>query len=115
MTRRAVHHVVAEAAKAAGIEFPVHPQMLRHAIGYYLACWPGYAGDPALPWPSQHSAHGCDIGVGGWPIQRPLEGLVPLRRAIQDRGCPVLPDVFRCRHRHWIGADQGNFHGTTAQ
>jgi integrase len=37
MTRRTVHHVVAEAAKAAGIGFPVHPHMLRHATGYYLA------------------------------------------------------------------------------
>jgi integrase len=37
MTRRTVHHVVAEAAKAAGIEFPVHPHMLRHAADYYLA------------------------------------------------------------------------------
>lgn len=32
-----VHHVVAEGAKAAGIEFPVHPHMLRHATGFYLA------------------------------------------------------------------------------
>jgi len=37
MTRRTVHHVVAEAGKAAGIEFPIHPHMLRHATGYYLA------------------------------------------------------------------------------
>ena len=37
MTRRTVHHVVAEADKAAGIEFPVHPHMLRHATGFYLA------------------------------------------------------------------------------
>jgi integrase len=37
MTRRTVHHVVAEAAKSAGIDFPVHPHMLRHATGYYLA------------------------------------------------------------------------------
>jgi type 1 fimbriae regulatory protein FimB/type 1 fimbriae regulatory protein FimE len=37
MTRRTLHHVVAEAGKAAGIEFPVHPHMLRHATGYYLA------------------------------------------------------------------------------
>lgn len=37
MTRRTVHYVVAEAAKAAGIEFPVHPHMLRHATGFYLA------------------------------------------------------------------------------
>ena len=36
-TRRTVHHVVSEAAKAAGIEFPVHPHMLRHATGFYLA------------------------------------------------------------------------------
>jgi integrase len=37
MTRRTMHHVVAEAAKTAGIEFPVHPHMLRHATGFYLA------------------------------------------------------------------------------
>jgi type 1 fimbriae regulatory protein FimB/type 1 fimbriae regulatory protein FimE len=37
MTRRTVHHVVAEAAKAAAIDFPVHPHMLRHATGFYLA------------------------------------------------------------------------------
>jgi type 1 fimbriae regulatory protein FimB/type 1 fimbriae regulatory protein FimE len=37
MTRRTVHYVVAEAAKAAGIDFPVHPHMLRHATGFYLA------------------------------------------------------------------------------
>jgi type 1 fimbriae regulatory protein FimB/type 1 fimbriae regulatory protein FimE len=36
-TRRTAHHVVAESAKAAGIEFPVHPHMLRHATGFYLA------------------------------------------------------------------------------
>jgi site-specific recombinase XerD len=27
----------AKTAKAAGIEFRVHPHMLRHATGYYLA------------------------------------------------------------------------------
>jgi len=37
MTRRTVHHVVAQGARAAGIEFPVHPHMLRHATGYFLA------------------------------------------------------------------------------
>jgi len=37
MTRRTVHHVVAEAAKAAGIEFPVDPHVLRDATGSYLA------------------------------------------------------------------------------
>jgi type 1 fimbriae regulatory protein FimE len=37
MTERTVHYVVAAAGMAAGIEFPVHPHMLRHACGYYLA------------------------------------------------------------------------------
>jgi hypothetical protein len=37
MTRRTVHYVVAE---AAGIGFPVHPHMLRHATG----CYPANAG-----------------------------------------------------------------------
>jgi site-specific recombinase XerD len=34
---RTVHFVVAEAGKTAGLEFPVHPHMLRHATGFYLA------------------------------------------------------------------------------
>jgi site-specific recombinase XerD len=37
MTRRTVHHIVAQAAKAAGIAFPVYPHMLRHGTGFYLA------------------------------------------------------------------------------
>jgi site-specific recombinase XerD len=37
MTRRTVHHVVAQAGKAAGIDFPAHPHMLRHATGFFLA------------------------------------------------------------------------------
>lgn len=37
MTRRTVHYVVAQAAKAAGIHLQVHPHMLRHSTGFYLA------------------------------------------------------------------------------
>ena len=37
MTRRTIHHVVAEAGKAARITFPVHPHQLRHATAFYLA------------------------------------------------------------------------------
>ncbi len=37
MTRRTVHYVVAKASQAAAIGVPVHPHMLRHATGYYLA------------------------------------------------------------------------------
>jgi len=37
MTTRAAFHVVARAGEKAGIEFSVHPHMLRHAKGYQLA------------------------------------------------------------------------------
>jgi type 1 fimbriae regulatory protein FimE len=37
LTTRTIHFVVAAAGKAAGIRFPVHPHMLRHATGFYLA------------------------------------------------------------------------------
>src|ERR1700693_5908672 len=37
MTRQAVNYLVAEAGKRAGFPFHVHPQMLRHSTGYYLA------------------------------------------------------------------------------
>lgn len=36
LTRRAVHNIIARAAKTAGIPFHVHPYMLRHARGYEL-------------------------------------------------------------------------------
>jgi len=37
LTARGVHHIVTEAGRAAGLPFPVHPHMLRHACGFYLA------------------------------------------------------------------------------
>ena len=37
MTRANVHKMVARAGRAAGLPFPVHPHMLRHACGYKLA------------------------------------------------------------------------------
>ena len=37
LTTRTVHHIIARAGEAAGIKFPVHPHMLRHAKGYQLA------------------------------------------------------------------------------
>jgi type 1 fimbriae regulatory protein FimB/type 1 fimbriae regulatory protein FimE len=37
MTIRTIHYVVAEAGKRVGLEFPVHPHMLRHATCFYLA------------------------------------------------------------------------------
>jgi type 1 fimbriae regulatory protein FimB/type 1 fimbriae regulatory protein FimE len=37
LTRSTVNKLVERAGRLAGIEFPVHPHMLRHACGYYLA------------------------------------------------------------------------------
>lgn len=37
LTARTVHHIVAAAGEAAGLPFPVHPHMLRHACGFYWA------------------------------------------------------------------------------
>jgi type 1 fimbriae regulatory protein FimB/type 1 fimbriae regulatory protein FimE len=37
MTPRTVHHVVAKAGRDAGIPFPVHTHMARHACGFKLA------------------------------------------------------------------------------
>ena len=37
MTRRTVHHVVAELLRRPASSFRVHPHMLRHATGFYLA------------------------------------------------------------------------------
>ena len=37
MTTGAVRKVIARAGELAKIGFPVHPHMLRHSTGYYLA------------------------------------------------------------------------------
>src|ERR1700693_913902 len=37
MTRQAVNYLVAQIAKRAGLLFHVHPHMLRHSTGHYLA------------------------------------------------------------------------------
>jgi type 1 fimbriae regulatory protein FimB/type 1 fimbriae regulatory protein FimE len=37
MTGANVHKIVARAGRLAGLSFPVHPHMLRHACGYKLA------------------------------------------------------------------------------
>ncbi len=37
LTASTVRHIVKRAGKLAGIPFPVHPHMLRHACGYKLA------------------------------------------------------------------------------
>jgi type 1 fimbriae regulatory protein FimB/type 1 fimbriae regulatory protein FimE len=37
LSARQIHTIIARAGEAAGIKFPVHPHMLRHAKGYQLA------------------------------------------------------------------------------
>ena len=37
MTDSAVRKLIARAGREGGLEFPVHPHMLRHACGFYLA------------------------------------------------------------------------------
>lgn len=37
MTRQAVNYLVAQAGQRAKLPFHVHPHMLRHSTGYYLA------------------------------------------------------------------------------
>lgn len=37
LSERAIHHIVARAGRLAGLDFTVHPHMLRHSCGYRLA------------------------------------------------------------------------------
>ena len=37
ITEATVRKIIARAGKQAGMELPIHPQMLRHATGFYLA------------------------------------------------------------------------------
>ena len=37
LSARTVRHIIAEAGKIAGFLFPIHPHMLRHSTGFYLA------------------------------------------------------------------------------
>lgn len=37
LSNRSVHHIVQKAGEVAGLPFPVHPHMLRHGKGFWLA------------------------------------------------------------------------------
>lgn len=37
LSERSIHRIVARAGQLAKLSFPVHPHMLRHGCGYYLA------------------------------------------------------------------------------
>ena len=37
ITEATVRKMISRAGSSAGLEFPTHPHMLRHATGYYLA------------------------------------------------------------------------------
>ena len=37
MTRQAVNYLMVEIGKRAKLRFHIHPHMLRHSTGYYLA------------------------------------------------------------------------------
>jgi len=37
LTGRTIHHIISRAGVTATLPFPVHPPMLRHACGFYLA------------------------------------------------------------------------------
>lgn len=37
LTERAIRHIILQAGEAAKLAFPIHPHMLRHACGFYLA------------------------------------------------------------------------------
>lgn len=37
LTARTVHHIIARAGEEAGFSFSIHPHMLRHSTGFYLA------------------------------------------------------------------------------
>ena len=54
----AVRKIVGRAGEQAGLPFPVHPHMLRHATGYKLAN-EGHACHPTLSGPQEHSTHGA--------------------------------------------------------
>ena len=37
ITTRTAHHIIARAGKNTGFDFTIHPHMLRHSTGFYLA------------------------------------------------------------------------------
>lgn len=37
LTTRTIHHIIARTGKNSGFDFTIHPHMLRHSTGFYLA------------------------------------------------------------------------------
>src|SRR4051812_36572482 len=68
LTRQSVNYLVGAAAERAGLG-PVHPHMLRHACGFYLAPGLRSAPHPGLPGPSRPQAHGPLHPRGRQPVR----------------------------------------------
>jgi integrase len=63
LTSHTVRKIVARAGRQAGIAFPIHPHMLRHATGYKPSQRrTGHQGDPAIPRASGE-IEGWDTGL----------------------------------------------------
>jgi type 1 fimbriae regulatory protein FimB/type 1 fimbriae regulatory protein FimE len=76
LTPHTVRKIVARAGRQAGIEFPIHPHMLRHATGYKLAndgqdtrAIQQYLGHRNIQHTTRYTRHGAE------PVQGFLAGL----------------------------------------
>lgn len=74
LTIRLVHHIIARAGDIAKLGFTVHPHMLRHACGYYLACngtdtrtIQGYLGHNSINSTTRYTALDPKRFDGLWP------------------------------------------------
>jgi integrase len=79
MTAKSFHALIERLGKRAGMPFPIHPHMLRHACGFALAN-AGHDTRALQAWlrPSQHPAYGALHGAGAGAVQRILERLAGL-------------------------------------
>ena len=64
LTTSALRYIVAQAGKAAGLSFPVHPHMLRLPPATSSPMTAGHARDPGLPRPQEHHPHDALHGTG---------------------------------------------------
>lgn len=69
LTDHSIRKIIARAGELAGFDFPIHPHMLRHSCGYYLArARLGHPTHPRLSRSQTNSTH-CQIHtVGSWPL-----------------------------------------------
>jgi Phage integrase family len=92
MTPKSFHTLIARLGERAGMPFPIHPHMLRHACGFKLAN--DGVDTRTIQAHLGHKSHGALHRVGTDSVQKLIPGLTApvasFEATVGGSGCPRL-------------------------